>query len=102
MYRDLILHPSPWALLSGLVLGVAASLVHYRLVEHSIRNVIERQNKAMASLLAGAMLRIALLAMPLLAGMIIPRYLSVFTAFLGLRSVKLYLFFREMINLRRR
>ncbi len=102
MYRDLILHPGPWALLSGLALGAAASLIHYRLVEYSIRSVIERQNKAKASLLVGAMLRIALLALPLLAGMIIPRYLSVLTAFLGLMSVKLYLFFREMINLRRR
>ena len=40
--------------------------------------------------------------MPLLIGTVIPRYVSVLTAFLGLMSVKLYLFFREIIKEKRR
>lgn len=102
MGTDLILHPGPVALLTGLLLGVLASLVHRRLVELSISNAIKRHDKAKISFLAGSVLRIALLAMPLLIGTVFPRYVSVLTAFLGLMSVKLYLFFREIVKEKRR
>ena len=39
---------------------------------------------------------------PLLTALLIPRYVSVFTAALGLMAVKLYLFFREVLLLKRR
>ncbi len=102
MDTDLILHPGFGALLTGLLLGSSCSMLHYRLLAVSMRNAIIRQNKANLSFVAGTMLRMVILALPLLTAMLIPRYVSVLTAFLGLMSVKLYFFFREMINLKRR
>ena len=102
MNTELILKPSATALIAGLAVGIVFSLAHRWMVEESMRNAIRRHNKAKGSLLAGAVLRMTVLAIPLLAAMIIPRYLSVFTVALGLMSVKLYLFFREILFLKRR
>ncbi|MCR5066781.1 MAG: hypothetical protein K6A14_01835 [Erysipelotrichaceae bacterium] len=102
MNTELILKPGAVALVTGLLLGTAASLIHRWMVGKSIRNAIKRHNKAKFSLLAGSVLRISVLAIPLLTAMIIPRYVSVLTAALGLMAVKLYFFFREVLFLKRR
>ncbi|MBQ6655559.1 MAG: ATP synthase subunit I [Erysipelotrichaceae bacterium] len=102
MNTELILKPTAAALIAGLLTGMAFSLVHRWMVEESMRKAIKRHNKAKGSLLAGAVLRITVLALPLLTAMVIPRYLSVFTVALGLMSVKLYLFFKEILFLKRR
>ncbi len=102
MNTELILRPGAAALVTGLLLGTAASLIHRWMVETGIRNALERHNKAKFSLLAGSVLRITVLAIPLLTALLIPRYVSVFTAALGLMAVKLYLFFREVLLLKRR
>ncbi len=86
-----------WTISTGLIVGYLFSLIYIGVLTLSVK-LITSENPGGLLIVIGSLIRMVILALPLLYAGLMPQYLSIYGVFAGLLMFKLWMYLTMLFN----
>ena len=78
-----------WRISAGIILGMVCFTMYYLILNESFRDMTQLSGSDVFMMVLASIARLALMALPLLAGILIPQYFNIWGALAGFMTFKI-------------